>query len=205
MKLEAQTITFASKPGETTIGVSDDEIEDMKAMTTYNGYIFSPSYLNEDLTVVTTTDGTSTTTTNSYVLNTAGSAYDIVPAAGEDPVRVSAFRPYFTKTVTTSLARPTTRSIIFSNDNSDLKGVEEKGDPDGDDLGKLKIYTRKHKIFVESALNRDIDIRILNAAGITISTFTLEPGETVETRIINAGVYIVQSTDGRYIKKLAVK
>ena len=36
-------------------------------------------------------------------------------------------------------------------------------------------------------------------------TFTIKPGEVVETRVNNAGVYIVQSTDGEYTKKLAVK
>jgi hypothetical protein len=39
----------------------------------------------------------------------------------------------------------------------------------------------------------------------TINTFTIEPGETVETRINNAAVFIVQTTDGRYNKKLSVR
>ena len=49
------------------------------------------------------------------------------------------------------------------------------------------------------------DVRIVNPAGITMKTFTIKPGEVVETFMINAGVYIVQSTDARYTKKLAVK
>jgi hypothetical protein len=112
------------------------------------------------------------------------------------------FRPYFTAT---TQAREKTRSIVFSDEQTELKGVEEKGDPSDEDLGLLKIYAKRKKIVVESALKRDIDIRIVNPAGITINVFTLEPGETIETRITNAGVYIVQSADGRYTKKLVVK
>ena len=58
---------------------------------------------------------------------------------------------------------------------------------------------------MESALTYTTDVRIVNLAGITINSFTIEPGESVETRINNAGVYIVESTDGRYIKKLSVR
>ena len=46
---------------------------------------------------------------------------------------------------------------------------------------------------------------IVNVAGATISTFHIEPGETVETNINSSGVYIVLTTDNRYNKKLAVK
>ena len=80
-----------------------------------------------------------------------------------------------------------------------------------DDLGpasrgeNIIISTGRHKIIVESRLQRTVDVRIVNPAGITMTTFTLEPGETVETRIINQGVYIVQTTDERYTKKVAVK
>jgi len=42
-------------------------------------------------------------------------------------------------------------------------------------------------------------IRIVNLAGITIRNFVLEPGQTVETPIENAGVYMAKQ------KKLFVK
>ena len=196
-KVLEKTITFASKASTgsdiVTIGVSDDETEEGVSYEV-NGvkYIFTPSYMNTALAAGT----------DNYTLSTDGSSYNKVPATGT-ATEVYAFRPYFTST-TGSGARNVTRTILFSNDNSELQGVEEKGDPNGDP-GTLRIYSQKHKIVVESALTRDIDVRIVNAAGITVNTFTLEPGETVETRIINAGVYIVQSADGRYIKKLAVK
>jgi hypothetical protein len=87
-----------------------------------------------------------------------------------------------------------------------LKGVEEKCDPRSDEAtGSLLIYAKKHKIIVESALNYITDVRIVNTAGITVNTFSIEPGETVETRIYNSGVYIVQTEDGHYTKKLAVR
>ncbi|MBR4730289.1 MAG: T9SS type A sorting domain-containing protein, partial [Prevotella sp.] len=207
VKLEAQTISFVSKPG-IFIEVSDGEMAgDMakcvevteSGTKTTTTYTFKPSYLNETLTNGKLEDGTII-----YTLKSDGSEYELASNIGAiSPV---AFRPYFTRTTeTTTAARPVTRSIVFSNEDSQLKGVEEKGDPNDEDPGNLSIYAKKHKIIVESALNRDIDVRIVNTAGITVSTFTLEPGEIVETRIVNAGVYIVQSADGRYTKKLAVK
>jgi hypothetical protein len=74
-----------------------------------------------------------------------------------------------------------------------------------DALGTLSIRSGKHKIIVTSDLNATVKVNIINANGITMNTFDIEPGQTVETRIINAGAYIVQTTDGRYIKKLAVR
>ena len=202
LQLEKQTVTFASQKGA-TIGVSDDEMISVSNTYSGNTYTFKPSYLNESFAAGSDIYTLQSQFDSDKDTKADCSSFVKVPTTGDD-TEVYAFRPYFMSKVGTG-ARPVTRAIVFNNDDSEMKGVEEKGDPDGDDLGKLKIYTRKHKIFVESALNRDIDIRILNAAGITISTFTLEPGETVETRIINAGVYIVQSADNRYIKKLAVK
>ena len=208
-KLKKQTITFASQKGA-TIGVSDDEM--IEVPNTYSGkrYTFKPSYLNESFAAGSNIYTLHSEYDSDNIVGADCSSFVKVPDApdeGADPVpdtEVSAFRPYF-MSAASSGARPVTRAIVFSHDDSELKGVEEKGDPNGDDLGTLKISSKKHKIIVESALTRDIDVRIVNAAGITVATFTLEPGETVETRIINAGVYIVQSADNRYIKKLAVK
>ena len=202
-QLGKQTITFVS-PVNTTIYVSDMEM-DGKSVT-YDGktYTFKPSYLNEELAVVTKVENNKTSTTYSYVLNTDGSAYDKVP--DNATAEVAAFRPYFSNTVTTSNARPVTRSIIFSDDDSQLKGILERGDPTKEEAGgTLNIYAKKHKIVVESALTYTTDVRIVNMTGMTVNTFTIEPGETVETRINTSGVYIVQTTDGHYIKKLAVR
>jgi hypothetical protein len=197
-KLDKQTITFASPTG-ITIGVSDDEtgvyIDGSKR------YSFVTNYLNQSFSAGT----------NTYALSSDGSKYDRVPAApeeGEDPVpdtKVSAFRPYFTSDVIPSGdARPVTRSIIFSNEDSQLRGVNDD-DPNGEGDGSLGIYAKKHKIVVQSALRATTEMRITNMAGITIATFSIEPGETIETRVNHAAVYLIQSADGRHRKKLSVR
>ena len=188
-----QTITFASQLG-TTIGVSDDE---MVGVTKNTNYTFKPNYLNMEFEAGS----------NNYTLkadNGSGvSSYDKVPTTG-DATPVAAFRPYFTAAAASG-ARPLTRSIIFGNDDSEIKGVVEHGNPKEEAAGTLNIYTKRHLILVESALTYTTDVRIVNLAGMTINSFTIEPGESVETRINTSGVYIVQSTDGRHIKKLSVK
>ena len=182
---DPQVITFASKPG-ITINVSDDETGGVSNGDSYN---FKPSYLNESFTA-----GTGTTPT--YTLNGAGNSYDLVTGT-ETPVVTYAFRPYFLKT---SGSRQT-RSIIFSNN-----GLEQLS-PDSHvvEPGILEIHAVGHNIVVTSSLKFTTDVRILNTAGLTMKTFAIRPGETIETRIFNAGVYIVQDEEGKYTKKLSVK
>ena len=200
-KLGEQTITFVSAQGE-TIHESDDEVG---TPVTYGGrtYTFRTNYLNQAFVAGTV---------DTYVLNAEGSSYDVVPAASTDPevtvddTEVSAFRPYFTVATASSGgdARQKTRSIVFGQADGKL-GVEEQPDLRGEDNYSLSIYAKRKKIVVESNLREITEVRIVNTAGITINTFDIEPGETVTTRINNSGVYIVQTTDGRYIKKLAVR
>lgn len=200
-ELPGQTITFASKSdGNVRIYVSDGEKTGVTHAVDGKKYTFRPSYLNEKLTAGKLTENE--TAYNVYTLSSDGSKYQLASADGA--VSPVAFRPYFMTTSGTG-ARPVTRSIIFNNADTELKGVEEKGDPTDEATGTLNIYAKKHKIIVESALNYLTDVRIVNTAGITINTFSVEPGETVETRINNAGVYIVQTNDTRYTKKLAVR
>ena len=141
-------------------------------------YTFRPNYASRELT------------TASYVLNGEGSSYDKTEATTTIP-----FRPYFT-----SGANVRTRSIVFGDESTQF-GSEEKSHSGQD----LIITTRQHKIIVESQLRYVTDVRIVNTAGITMKTFTIQPGEVVETYMINAGVYIVQTSDARYTRKLAVK
>ena len=173
--LDRQTITFASETG-VQIGVSDDELTGVKV----GNYTFRPNYAATPLS------------TPSYVLNADGSSYDKAETTITMP-----FRPYFTST--SNGAR--TRSIVFGDEGSQLGGDEDLSHSGQN----LIITTREHKIIVESQLRYVTDVRIVNTAGITMKTFTIKPGEVVETFMINAGVYIVQSTDARYTKKLAVK
>ena len=194
-KLGKQTITFASKPG-ITIHKSYNEMDGTQDTKGSKTYTFQPSYLNEEFE----------SGSNHYILNAVGSSYDKVPDTGSATTHVDAFRPYFTVTASSpDPSRPTTRSIVFSNDQSELKGVEEHGDPSDASEGSLDIHAKKHKVVVTSNLRYITEVRIVNAAGVTVNTFSIEPGETVETRIYNGGVYIVQTTDGRHNKKLAVK
>ena len=185
-KLDPQTITFASNPA-IQIAVSDKELQ--QQTVTADGYRFVPSYSNTTLT----TAGTG------YVLAADGGSFD-KNAAG---VVSSAFRPYFTAT---SGTRATTRSIIFGSDESELKGVEEHGDPTKEEInGGLRIWTKKDKIFVESTLSFTEDMRVVTPAGITVAAFDVEPGQTVEVQADFSGMYIVHTLDGKYTKKVAVK
>ena len=194
-KLDAQTITFASATG-ITIGVSDSNEETAGASFTTNDgkktYTFKPSYLNE----VVTEGG--------YVMDSDGDRYDRVTSeTATNAKTVEAFRPYFT--VKAANGARVTRSIVFSNELSQLRGEDRDAPTDEEIGGTLDIRAKKHLVVVESSLTETTEVRIVNTAGITVSTFAIEPGETVETRIFTPGVYIVQTTDGQYNKKLAVK
>ena len=188
---DPQVITFASATG-TAIRVSDKETlpgEEYFGGATWgtspNVYTFMPNYMSKSIDA------------GAFFLNSDGNSY-VKTAAATDAVP---FRPYFTAT---NLAREKTRSIIFNNDDEQLKGVEDR-DLRGEEYGSLDIYAKRKKIVVESNLHETTEVRIVNPAGIIVTTFDIEPGETVETRINNAGVYIVQTADSRYTKKLVVK
>ena len=188
-----QTITFASAASTdgapVTIGVSDDEM----AGVTESGYTFKPTYLNNP---------TIAENTNVFLLDADGDSFD---KTAPENVSITAFRPYFMASAT-SPARQTrgVEQIVFGQSDSKFGG-DEKDPREGKVYGTLTIYPAKHKIVVESSLSYTTDVRILTPAGLTLKTFTIEPGETIETYIVNQGVYIVQSADGYYIKKLSVR
>ena len=118
--LSAQHIIFSSKPGATTIAVSDSE----KTGVTPSGskYTFTPSYLN---------DPELGENKHAFLLNADGNSY-VEDGTNTAEAKVTAFRPYFTSTVVSSgNARPATRSIIFSNEDSQLKGVDDSRDLNG--------------------------------------------------------------------------
>ena len=191
-----QIVTFVSPATSSTtavtIGVSDDETG-----VTVSGYTFKPSYLNDpDLE-----NGK-----HAFLLNSDGNSYVEDDTPNTTVAKVTAFRPYFTAAPSGGSARSVTRSIVFSSDQSELKGVEEHGDPSKEEIGGgLNIYAKKHLVVVTSNLHLPTDVRIVNTAGITLSTFTIEPGETIETRVNISGIYIVQTADGVYTKKLSVR
>lgn len=184
-KLGRQTITFASNTS-IGIGVSDEETAGVvKSASGTKAYTltFKPSYMNEKLS----------TGTYSYTLDGDGDSYDKVPATG-DAVKVSAFRPYFTATVTTGSPKMMPESILFGDAYSSMEG-EFKSAFDGD----LEIDVQGHKIVTTSHLKEATTVRIINVSGVTVANFVIKPGETVETPVSIEGVYIANK------KKLLVK
>jgi len=168
-KLGKQIITLASNKGE-HIGVSDDEMTGMVAKFGGN-YTFKPSYMNETLSA-----------DNYYALNAAGNSYDKVTAT----TNVSAFRPYFVGPAATSARQYVPKQIVFGAANGELKdGPESALD------GGLEIYVKDHKIVTTSHLKEATTISIVNVSGIHLADYVLKPGDTIETPVHNAGVFIV--------------
>ena len=191
--LEAQTVTFASAPSNTdgfpvvTIGVSDDEAA---AGVTPEGcsYTFKPSYLNTPAV---------TTGKHAFLLNNDGDRYE---ETDEATAAIVAFRPYFEASAPVSPAPR--RSIVFKNDGSshDIHGQYETDDPDNpEDPGRLTFNPGRRAIIAASSLRHEAGVRIVNAAGLTVAEFTIQPGETIATPVNVAGVYIVNN------KKIVVK
>ena len=186
-----QTISFVSATG-TAVGKSDTELSTQKV--TADGYTYVPNYTNKKLETAETAfvlagDG------GSYVKNAANAI-------------VSAFRPYIVEGSVNGTRgtepKDKVERVVFENDYpSDLL---PHGDPrNNQNDGTLDIYAKKQKVVVESNLRYVTDVRIVNVAGMTLSSFSIEPGETVETRVETSGVYIVYADNGKYVKKVIVK
>ena len=169
-KLNKQYVTFVSEEGA-TIGVSDSEMTGAEQTHGNNKYTFKPNYLNRQLA----------TGEGYYTMSAEGNKFNSVSSS---PIELSAFRPYFHQT-SGSQAR---RAIVFSMEQSEMYGEEPNDDID--DPGRLLISVRNKHIIVSSTLPSATPVVIVNAAGQTIATFTIESGETIERRV-NTGVYIV--------------
>ena len=172
-KLGKQIITFASEPNA-SIKVSDVEIDDIRSTVTKSGYTFMPSYLNMSLDAGT----------NNYTLAEDGSKYEKVPATGE-ATTVSAFRPFFT-VASSSVKKQLPSYILFSGEY----GSPEEG-PESVIDGGIEIYARGRTIYTRSHLQEPAVIRIINIGGGTITSYVLEPEQTVTTQIHVAGAYLV--------------
>ncbi len=184
--LAKQVITFASATGA-TIGVSDDEMN----ATPIEGLTFKPSYLNQTLEAGR----------DAFTLNDKGNAYKRIPATGA-ATELAAFRPYFTGSPSSARTRGI-QQIEFGQGDSSF-GIEDRQDPRSDEAGTLTIRAAKGRIIVSSSLGYATDVRIVTPAGMSLSTFTVEPGQTIETPVLFSGIYIVRSEDGIYTKKLSV-
>ena len=131
-----------------------------------------------------------------YLLKGDGSAFESYEAyktheTGEP--HVSAFRPYFTVAASASPAPQKPKQIVFGTSSSLNDGPETVLN------GELVIYAKDHKIITTSYLKEATTITIFNVAGINFANYVLKPGETIETPVHSAGVYIVNK------KKLFVK
>ena len=139
-----------------------------------------------------------------FVLSAEGDCY--VKTAG---ATISAFRPY----IVVAGSEPQTRGtepkenverVVFEMDDSG--NFFAHGDPKNNlNDGTMDIYAKRQKVIVESNLRYVTDVRIVNVAGMTLSSFSIEPGETIDTRVESAGVYIVYADNGKYVKKVIVK
>lgn len=189
-KLGAQTITFASD-ANATIGISDDEMTGVER----DGYVFRPNYLNKELAE------------GNFMLNaTDGNKYEKLTAAKT----VLPFRPYFEKKqasgsrgVDGSQGADRVNAIVFGGDVLQMnmgKLVNTLGDEDN-----LIVKAGRRKICVESQLYYTTDVRIVTPAGITLTSFSIQSSEYVETHVESAGVYIVYADNGKYVKKVIVK
>ena len=194
-RVKQQVITFVSPEG-TTVRVSDQELKEMEKTVKYSGadYVFKPSYLNEALTPYPAAPVGGNTYDVNFALNEAGNNFALVNGTAQS---INAFRPFFTGKKT---AATNTREYNFIDFENITDGTME---PDEDVLGRekgiLEIFARGRNIHTISHLKETVNIRIVNAAGAVMKTYTLEPGKTVVTPITNPGTYIVNK------KKLFIK
>ena len=174
-----QTITFASAPGA-NIGVSDEEMEHVTA----SGYTFKATYLNNP-EIATGNDA--------YLLDNEGAGFKKTAVAD---VTITAFRPYFVAPTPPS-SSPAPRYITFNSMSGSIDIHDEQGD---DHVAEnLIIKTSRGKVIVTSQMRHETTVHIATVGGVNIAAFTIQPGETIETPVGNAGVYIVNR------KKLVVR
>lgn len=181
---DAQYIIFVSAKGA-HIDVSDEELS--SAIAVNGGYEFRSAYATKSLAA------------GSFMLNNDGSKY-----LQQGETTTIPFRPYFVPTgfAGTRNGDNPTNTLLIGVASGKLKGTAV----DHIDMGEdLSVKTGRKKIVVESQLKKDADVRIVTPAGITLSAFSIEPGEIVETRIESGGVYIVYAANGKYVKKVIVK
>ena len=184
-KPNAQTISFVSAPN-IDIAVSDDELA---AGINLDNYVYHGTYTSKKLAE------------GDYLLNSDGDKY-VKQAAG---VVTQPFHTYFLMTNnsgTRTVEQPANK-IYFKEDPAKLKGTTEIQNVFED--GDLLVKGGRKKIMVESQLHYTTDVRIVTPAGVTLTTYSIQPSEYIETRVQAAGVYIVYADNGKYVKKVIVR
>ena len=188
-----QTITFASAANMT---VSNAEVNGVAASGSGYTFTFMPNYLDKAL--------------KGYHMNTDGDRFEKgMDTSTETPTEVAVktvpFRPYFILTSSPSPAprHAEAKYIIF--DSSDSSFAIGDDDPSDELAGELTFSTKPRKLVVTSSMRQPADVHIYSVSGQSIATFSIQNGETIETDIPVAGVYIVRAANGRYTKKFALK
>ena len=183
-KLRQQTITFASHVSSdsnpVSIAVSDDEMIAAAVTPEGTNFTFTPNYLTKEVAA------------GAYMLKNDGSGYDVTT----DATAGVPFRPYFTPAPNYPVKGNNeggVKHITFNRLDSQLGNDEEQPDINDRLDGELIVKGKRGRIIVTSTYNSDTNVHIVNAAGALIRTFTLAPGETMETNVA-AGVYIVNKT-----------
>ena len=179
-QLSKQVITCASLP-EISIGVSDDEEDGI----TEDDYTFKKNYMSKAV--------------EGYLLNTEGNSFDATTTA----TPAVPFRPYFV--ASSAGSRRAVQHILFDSDDSSFAIGGDKDPSEGEATEGMIIRAGNHKVVVISNLKRSAEVRIFNISGLCVAHFNIEPGQTVETPVHIAGVYVVHAAGGRYQKKLAVR
>lgn len=186
--VEAQTITFASADGKDGGSVPVSNVEPV--IGTDNNYEFQPSFVSQPLMA-----------NKHYTLADDGSHFEVVTAEDVTAEKKSEpFRPYFFNP-SASTRRSGIYGILFGviggeGEEELTSDVEETAI---DEPGELNVHAENRRIIVKSTLGEKIFVRIVNISGLTVRTFTIAPGETIETPVNLSGVYIVNH------KKIAVK
>lgn len=180
--LDAQTVTFVSAENA-DVPVTDE------SPVTGSDYDFVPCFIKKDA-------GTKVYMLNQHVSeedDPAGSIFEQVTSTDQ----TIPFRAYFTAN---SNASPS-RGVMFADgDMTDMSTNLEIVDSQIADADSgLVIKAGEHSIVVKSNLNESTAVRIVNISGITLSSFTIAPGETVVTPVHLGGIYIVNH------KKIIVK
>ena len=167
-KLDAQTITFASTENASIPVTSSSAV-------TGSGYSFVPCFLSMG--------SGKATTDNVYLLDDEGSSFELV--GSED--KIVPFRAYFTA------PHSGTRGIVFADgDGSEVStAIETVLRQKAEGADGLVVREGERSIIVSSHLNVSVPVRIVSVSGVTLSSFTIAPEETVVTPVHRSGIYIV--------------
>ena len=155
-----------------------------KKVVNEDGYSFTPNYLSKSFAA------------GAYMLSTDGSKYQVTT----DETGGVPFRPYFTAATGGGGGAKefrAARAITFNRVSTSI-GNEEEAEPDEYLDGELIVTSRRGRILVKSGLRNATTVRIVNAGGALVNTFTIQPGQTVETPTVQ-GIYIVNK------KKISVR